>query len=82
VRDIPLNDNGKAQAEKAAEFLRETAIDHAVTSPLSRPKETAQIILQYHPDVTLDTQVDLTEICHGLWEGKLEEEIEASFPGM
>ncbi len=82
VHDIPLNDNGKAQAEKAAEFLRETAIDHAVTSPLSRPKETAQIILQYHPDVTLDTQVDLTEICHGLWEGKLEEEIEASFPGM
>jgi probable phosphoglycerate mutase len=54
--DIPLNDNGKAQAEKAAEFLRETAIDHAVTSPLSRPKETAQIILQYHPNVTLDTQ--------------------------
>jgi broad specificity phosphatase PhoE len=82
IRDIPLNDNGQAQAQKAAEFLQATPIDYAVTSPLSRPQETAEIILQYHATVTLDTRVDLTEICHGLWEGKLEEDIEASFPGM
>jgi probable phosphoglycerate mutase len=47
-----------------------------------RPKETAEIILQYHPDVSLDLQEPLTEICHGLWEGKLESEIEADFPGL
>ncbi|MEG3437936.1 histidine phosphatase family protein [Pannus brasiliensis CCIBt3594] len=82
IRDIPLNENGKAQALQAAKFLKETAIDNAVTSPLSRPKETAEIILQYHPNVTLDNRVDLTEICHGLWEGMLEEEIESNFPGM
>jgi probable phosphoglycerate mutase len=82
IRDIPLNENGRTQAGKAAMFLKETTIDRAVTSPLSRPKETAEIILQYHPNVALDTRVDLTEICHGLWEGKLEEEIEADFPGM
>jgi phosphoserine phosphatase len=82
IRDIPLNENGQAQALKAAVFLKETEINHAVTSPLSRPKETAEMILQYHPGVPLETRIDLTEICHGLWEGKLEEEIESSFPGM
>ena len=82
IRDIPLNDNGKAQAQQAAEFLKDVEINLGISSPMARPKETAEIILQYHPDVTLDLQPDLTEICHGLWEGKLESEIEADFPGL
>lgn len=56
VKDIPLNDNGRQQAEKAAEFLKDVQIDFAVTSPLSRPKETAEIILKHHPDVNLTTK--------------------------
>jgi probable phosphoglycerate mutase len=82
IRDIPLNDNGKAQAQQAAAFLKDTAINLAISSPMSRPKETAEIILRYHPGVDLDLQPDLVEICHGLWEGKLETEIEADFPGL
>ncbi|GAB4302487.1 MAG: histidine phosphatase family protein [Geminocystis sp.] len=82
VKDIPLNDNGRQQAEKAAEFLKDVQIDFAVSSPLSRPKETAEIILKHHPDVNLTTKKDLEEISHGLWEGKLETEIEAEFPGL
>ncbi|MDJ0661375.1 MAG: histidine phosphatase family protein [Crocosphaera sp.] len=82
IRDIPLNENGKKQAQKAGDFLQETNITFGVSSPLSRPKETAEIILQYHPDITLDLRPPLTEICHGLWEGKLESDIEADFPGM
>ncbi len=82
IRDIPLNENGKAQAQKAADFLKDVPIDLAISSPMLRPKETAEIILQYHPDITLDLQPDLMEICHGLWEGKLESEIEADFPGL
>ena len=49
---------------------------------MSRPKETAEIILQHHPNVCLETNPELIEICHGLWEGKLEAEIEAEFPGL
>ncbi|HEY9907541.1 MAG TPA: histidine phosphatase family protein [Thermosynechococcaceae cyanobacterium] len=79
--DVPLNENGRLQAEQAAEFLREVAIDQAVTSPLLRPKETAEIILQRHPDVRLEFNANLVEISHGLWEGKLEEEIEQEFSG-
>ncbi|MDJ0597921.1 MAG: histidine phosphatase family protein [Crocosphaera sp.] len=82
IRDIPLNENGKNQGQKAADFLKEININFGVSSPLLRPKETAEIILQYHPDITLDLREPLTEICHGLWEGKLESEIEANFPGM
>lgn len=82
VKDIPLNENGKKQAEKAAEFLKNISLDFAVTSPLLRPKETAEIILKYHSEITLDVQEDLIEISHGLWEGKLEKEIEAEFPGL
>ncbi|WP_069791359.1 histidine phosphatase family protein [Cyanobacterium sp. IPPAS B-1200] len=82
VKDIPLNENGRKQAQKAGEFLKDVSIDFGVTSPLSRPKETAEIILQHHPDVNLSTKKDLEEISHGLWEGKLEAEIEADYPGL
>jgi probable phosphoglycerate mutase len=46
-----------------------------------RPKQTAQTILQHHPDLELEFVNDLQEISHGLWEGKLEAEIEAAYPG-
>ncbi len=82
VKDIPLNDNGRIQADKAGDFLKDVTLNFAVTSPLLRPKETAQIILKYHTGIDLDEQEDLKEISHGLWEGKLETEIEADFPGL
>ncbi|MGF1482103.1 MAG: histidine phosphatase family protein [Cyanophyceae cyanobacterium] len=82
TRDIPLNDRGRGQAKLAAEFLKEIALDFAVSSPMLRPKETAEIVLQPHADVPLVTYPPLQEIGHGLWEGKLESEIEAEFPGL
>ena len=82
IRDIPLNENGKAQGKKAGEFLKDIEIDFAVSSSMLRPKETAEIILEHHPGVDLETTPELIEICHGLWEGKLESEIEAEFPGL
>ena len=73
--DIPLNENGRRQAAAARDFLKNIPIDRAWSSTLSRPTETAQIILEAHPDVPL-TQIDgLVEIGHGVWEGKLESEI-------
>jgi phosphoserine phosphatase len=80
--DVPLNDNGRGQAEKAAEFLKDVAIDFAVSSPMLRPKETAEIILQHHANVKLDLQDALKEINHGLWEGKLESEIRQEYPDL
>ena len=77
--DIPLNDNGRRQAAAAGDFLKDVAIDRAWSSTLSRPTETARIILEAHSDVPL-TQIDgLVEIGHGVWEGKLESEIRADW---
>jgi phosphoserine phosphatase len=79
--DVPLNEHGKTQSAQAGAFLKDYRIDRAVTSPMLRPKETAEIILQHHPEVTLEFNANLVEISHGLWEGKLESEIEQEFPG-
>ncbi|PSO83152.1 MAG: histidine phosphatase family protein [Cyanobacteria bacterium QS_4_48_99] len=77
--DIPLNDKGREQARKVAEFLKDVSIDFAITSPMVRPTETAEAILEHHPHLTLERKPRLTEINHGLWEGKLEEEIKAEY---
>lgn len=79
IKDIPLNDNGRSQASKAGKFLHNIPIDFAVSSSMLRPKETAEIILQHHPEVELETTTELIEICHGLWEGMLESEIQAEY---
>lgn len=80
--DIPLNENGHKQAAQAGEFLKAVEIDAAVTSSMLRPKETAEGILTHHAGVGLETTEDLWEISHGEWEGKLESEIEAGYPGL
>lgn len=80
--DVPLNERGREQAQKAAEFLQEVNFNFALSSPMLRPKETAEIILNSHFHVTLELEPEFLEIAHGLWEGKLETEIEAEFPGL
>ncbi|MEO0378599.1 MAG: histidine phosphatase family protein, partial [Cyanobacteria bacterium P01_A01_bin.17] len=80
--DIPLNENGHRQAAQAGEFLKAIKIDAAVSSSMLRPKETAEGILKHHPGVNLETTEQLWEISHGEWEGRLEAEIEAGYPGL
>lgn len=80
--DVPLNENGRNQARQAAEFLKEVPIDFAVSSPMLRPKETAEIILSHHPHIKLELQDEFREINHGLWEGKLESEIRQEYPDL
>ncbi len=81
ARDIPLNEVGREQARKAANYLREVPLNFAASSPLLRPKETAEIIIKPHAaarELRLDER--FCEISHGLWEGKLEREIAAEYP--
>ena len=77
--DIPLNSNGHAQAEAARGFLADVPIQKAISSSMTRPRETAEGILKSHPGVTLEQTDGLVEIGHGLWEGKLESEIKAEW---
>ena len=80
--DIPLNKNGKAQAKAARNFLKNILIKKAFSSSLSRPLETAQIILEEHPGIEITLKDNLKEIGHGKWEGKLESEIMSNWPGL
>lgn len=80
--DVPLNDNGREQSRRAAELLKDIKLDFAISSSMLRPKETAEIILKYHTGLQLELRHELREISHGLWEGKFESEIEASYPGL
>ncbi|MEM9154245.1 MAG: histidine phosphatase family protein [Cyanobacteria bacterium P01_F01_bin.33] len=87
-RDIPLNENGRLQAQQAAAFLKEIPLNLAFSSPLKRPWETAMAILNERgdpsngrPQLSLEAIADLQEISHGEWEGLYEHEIKANYPG-
>ena len=78
--NIPLNNNGKNQAKKASEYLNEINFNKAFSSSMDRPYETAQIILQNSSNIEITKIKELVEISHGLWEGKLENEIQKQWP--
>ena len=78
--DIPLNENGKDQARKTFEYLKNISFNKAFSSSMHRPYETAQIILQNKKDLKIEKIDSLVEISHGLWEGKLESEIREKWP--
>ena len=66
--DIPLNENGKAQARAAALLLRNRGITSIVCSTLGRARTTAEIVCE-----TLSLPVDyddqLREAAYGVKEG-------------
>ena len=78
--DIPLNANGRSQAEAAGRFLANVSLQRAYTSAMARPRQTAEVILASHPGVPLTSTRGLMEIGHGLWEGRLESEIAEGWP--
>lgn len=79
--DIPLNDNGKNQAQLLADALKDRTIDAAWTSPLSRSRETAEIVMA---DRGVDAIVDerLADINYGDWTGKEEAKVAQQWPDL
>ena len=47
---------------------------------MTRPRETAEAIMKFHQNVSLELLNELKEINHGEWEGKLESEIKEEWP--
>lgn len=66
--DIPLNDNGLAQAQRAAQGMAHLPIDRIVASPLIRAQQTAQAVAQGR-EVTVETEELLIEMGFGELEG-------------
>lgn len=79
--DIPLNEIGKQQAEKCGAFLKDEKWDFIISSPLSRARETADIILRQigpHPFVIME---EFIERDFGDGSGKTKEERRLLYPG-
>ncbi len=77
---VDLSDEGRAQAERLAERLRDDRICAVYCSPLSRTRETAEIVARPHNLVPV-LRDGLREISHGRWEGLTRREVEERFPG-
>jgi len=77
--DIPLNENGKRQAQQCRDYLKDSDWDIIVTSPLKRAKQTAFIINE-----ALQLQVvemaEFMERSFGDAEGKTREERAILYP--
>jgi probable phosphoglycerate mutase len=79
--DVPLNQQGRAQARLLARLLQGQPFAAIYTSDLWRAKETAEIIAQViHLPVTLEPR--LREIDQGEWEGQLVEVIKERYAGL
>ena len=66
--DIPLNAEGRRMAERAAQEYRDVPLDICFCSPLSRARETAEILLSGR-DVPIVTDDRLREMGFGEYEG-------------
>jgi len=78
--DFPLIDEGRAQAALWRDALAEVPFAAAVTSDLSRCRETAAIVLADR-EVPVRHDARLREILLGGWEGLTVEEVHERFPG-
>jgi len=68
--DVPLNDNGRAQAGRLSKTLQGTGLEIIYSSPLSRTFETAKIVAE--PNNTEIMQNDaLKERNNGIIEGSI-----------
>lgn len=79
--DIPLSDVGSAQVAALGRRLAEIPLKTAYASPLSRAKNTAEVILTGR-QTPLWLDAGLMEISHGEWEGKLASDVELSHAEM
>lgn len=76
--DIALSEGGIKQAYLAADVLN-GKFDYIYASPLSRAKQTADII-GGASNITPQIEAELREINFGIWEGLTFEEIREQYP--
>jgi probable phosphoglycerate mutase len=79
--DIPLDDEGRAQAQALAVHLRAESFAVAVTSDLVRAATTAALICEGR-SIALEHEPDLREMGFGAWEGLTWTEIVARWPDL
>lgn len=77
MTDISLTEQGRRQAKKLGETLREISIDKVIVSPMKRAQETASIALEGR-GFTFEIEERIREHCFGSFEGCLVDDEEFS----
>jgi len=72
-RDSELTPKGLEQGKKIAEQLKHFQIDYAFTSHLKRARKTLELILAFHPSVSVCIDDRLIERCYGSLQGRSKE---------
>ena len=82
VTDIPMNQNGIEQVKRAAQAIKAEDWDIVLTSPLSRARQTAEIIASQHGFSEIIEQELLIERSFGEAEGLSHEQWRAKYSNL
>ena len=77
--DIPLSKAGTSQVSQIVDELHSTPIDYLYTSPCRCAQQTASAVAVDHK-LKVKLLDDFQNLDHGLWHGKLVDEVRNSQP--
>src|SRR5436305_1245804 len=77
--DIPLSEAGQGQVGRLIADLHATTINHIYASPCRSARQTAELLAADHK-LKVKTINELQNLDHGLWHGKLIDEVRVSQP--
>src|SRR5947207_15931354 len=75
--DIPISDAGQGQVGRLIADLHAMKIDHLYASPCRSAQQTAELLAADH-ELKVKTIDELQNLDHGLWHGKLVDEVRVS----
>jgi broad specificity phosphatase PhoE len=79
TKDMPLNDNGKQQAQRVGDYFSKKHIDRIISSPLCRAIQTAESV-SGATGIKIEIVKEFKDINFGIWEGLALREVEERFP--
>jgi len=79
--EVPLSEEGEAQAASAGIYLANEPLDGVICSPLSRAKYGAQCVASHHPQVPVAENPAFLEIDRGFWVGLTQSQVNERFDG-
>src|SRR5947207_153945 len=77
--DIPLSETGQGQVGRVIAELHQRQIEHIYASPCRAARQTAELLATDHK-LKLKMLDELQNLDHGLWHGKLIDEVRVSQP--
>lgn len=80
-KDVPLDEVGREEALLVGERLKGEGIRGVFSSPLSRARETALAVAQFHK-IEVQVLAGLNDLNFGEWEGLSRQEVEERYPDL